>query len=164
MTHATDIAKLRHLYANLVGGGVRDASQAKRIAEGLLAPVIESLERAAAHERKFGPITPCSTCGSAECFDVLPYCDPPPAADARMWGFFHTTCIHESASALVSLHLTKAGAWRAMRQAQWDAWEELRSQADTHMHFVDRDTRRWARRQKPYDGQHSCISPVEVLP
>ena len=39
-----DIAKLRHLYANLKNGGVRDAAQAKRIADGLLAPIIERLE------------------------------------------------------------------------------------------------------------------------
>jgi len=38
------IAQLRHLYANLVGGGVKDSADAKRIADGLLAPVIERLE------------------------------------------------------------------------------------------------------------------------
>lgn len=42
-----DIAKLRHLYANLKNGGVRDTAQAKRIADGLLAPIIERLEQAA---------------------------------------------------------------------------------------------------------------------
>lgn len=41
------LAQLRHLYANLVNGAVADTASAKRIAEGLLAPVIESLERAA---------------------------------------------------------------------------------------------------------------------
>ena len=39
------LASLRHLYSNLVNGGVRDTASAKRIAEGLLAPVIEDLER-----------------------------------------------------------------------------------------------------------------------
>ena len=39
------LARLRHLYSNLVNGGVRDIASAKRIAEGLLAPVIEDLER-----------------------------------------------------------------------------------------------------------------------
>ena len=43
----SDIAKLRHLYANLKNGGVRDTAQAKRIADGLLAPIIERLEQAA---------------------------------------------------------------------------------------------------------------------
>lgn len=42
----SDIAKLRHLYANLKNGGVRDTAQAKRIADGLLAPIIERLEQA----------------------------------------------------------------------------------------------------------------------
>ena len=41
------LAKLRHLYRNLIEGGVRDTAQAKRIAEGLLAPAITALERAA---------------------------------------------------------------------------------------------------------------------
>lgn len=42
------LSRLRHLYANLIGGGVRDTAQAKRIAEGLLAPAIAELERAQA--------------------------------------------------------------------------------------------------------------------
>lgn len=41
------LAQLRHLYRNLIEGGVRDTAQAKRIAEGLLAPAIAVLERAA---------------------------------------------------------------------------------------------------------------------
>ena len=41
------LAQLRHLYRNIIEGGVRDTAQAKRIAEGLLAPAIAVLERAA---------------------------------------------------------------------------------------------------------------------
>lgn len=46
---ATDkiIADLRHVYQNMVNGGVRDTASAKRIAEGLLAQAIEQLERRA---------------------------------------------------------------------------------------------------------------------
>jgi hypothetical protein len=44
-----EISQLRHLYANLVNGGVKDSAAAKRIAEGLLAPVIESLESSPKH-------------------------------------------------------------------------------------------------------------------
>ena len=40
------IAKLRHLYKNLMCNGVRSTEDAKRIAQGLLAPAIEALERA----------------------------------------------------------------------------------------------------------------------
>ncbi len=40
------IAKLRHLYKNLMCNGVRGTEDAKRIAQGLLAPAIEALERA----------------------------------------------------------------------------------------------------------------------
>jgi hypothetical protein len=42
------LAKLRHVYQNLVNGGVRDTASAKRIAVGLLEPAIEELERAVA--------------------------------------------------------------------------------------------------------------------
>ncbi|AFU45411.1 hypothetical protein C380_08545 [Acidovorax sp. KKS102] len=41
------LASLRHLYQNMVNGGVRDTASSKRIAEGLLAPAIEALERGA---------------------------------------------------------------------------------------------------------------------
>ena len=40
------LARLRHLYANLTNGGVRDTASAKRVAEGLLSPAIAALERA----------------------------------------------------------------------------------------------------------------------
>jgi hypothetical protein len=46
LSAAPAIAKLRHLYQNMVNGAVRDTASAKRIAEGLLAPAIEALERA----------------------------------------------------------------------------------------------------------------------
>ena len=45
MTEPTELSQLRHLYQNMVNGAVRDTVSAKRIAEGLLAPVIEALER-----------------------------------------------------------------------------------------------------------------------
>ena len=44
-TPSDALAKLRHLYANMIQGSVRDTASAKRIAEGLLAPAIELLER-----------------------------------------------------------------------------------------------------------------------
>lgn len=44
-TQPTALAQLRHLYQNMLNGGVRDAESAKRIAEGLLGPAIEALER-----------------------------------------------------------------------------------------------------------------------
>jgi hypothetical protein len=38
------IAQLRHLYQNMVNGGVQNADSAKRIAESLLSPAIAALE------------------------------------------------------------------------------------------------------------------------
>lgn len=45
----------------------------------------------------------------------------------RLYGFFHCPCVYESAARLVSLHATKAGAWRAKHRHQWQRWEELRA-------------------------------------
>lgn len=45
------LAKLRHLYKNMVNGGVSTAEQAKSAAEGLLAPVIAALEKQATEEK-----------------------------------------------------------------------------------------------------------------
>lgn len=39
------LANLRHLYANMTNGAVRDTASAKRIAEGLLSPAIQEIER-----------------------------------------------------------------------------------------------------------------------
>ena len=53
----TALAQLRHLYTNLKNGGVRDTAQAKRIADSLLWPVIETLEMAqAAPAAVAGPV------------------------------------------------------------------------------------------------------------
>lgn len=41
------LATLRHVYANLVNGGVCDAAAAERIAKGLLTPAIAALETVA---------------------------------------------------------------------------------------------------------------------
>ena len=39
---------------------------------------------------------------------------PQRLAGSGIYGFFHSECIHESAAALVSLHLSKYRAWKAM--------------------------------------------------
>jgi hypothetical protein len=46
------LPNLRHLYENMVNGGVKDASSAKQIATGLLGPAIVQLERADADRAK----------------------------------------------------------------------------------------------------------------
>ena len=51
------IAQLRHLYANMINGEVRDTASAKRIATGLLGPAIEELERSQAATKE------CRHCG-----------------------------------------------------------------------------------------------------
>lgn len=54
--------------------------------------------------------------------------DPDPDQDLEtntLWGFFRCPCVYESAYALVSLHKTKVGAWRAMSEHQFDQWTKL---------------------------------------
>jgi hypothetical protein len=83
-----------------------------------------------------------------------------------LYGFFHTACVHESAAALVSLHRTKAGAWRAMWRYQWGRWEELRSGKDTNLHMGPAFHRRTAvyYDHSPLFGEASSVAAVEVLP
>lgn len=85
---------------------------------------------------------------------------------AAMYGFFHTTCIHESAAALVSLHRTKRGAWKAMHKHQWDGWEAARSPEQTNLHLgQDRDMRRWLRDYRnEMRSTRSHVAAVEVHP
>ncbi|MGE8376285.1 MAG: hypothetical protein ACN6N5_13205, partial [Diaphorobacter nitroreducens] len=73
----------------------------------------------------------------------------------RFWGFFHSTCIYESDAELISLHATKAGAWRAMHRAQWLAWEEVRT-----LQMAGRREPGW----KAYVHEASHIGLVEVQP
>ncbi|MDH1765115.1 hypothetical protein N5D37_05255 [Comamonas aquatica] len=60
MTHHTEaeraLSSLRHLYQQMAGGAVKDSTQAKRIAEGLLSPAIEKLEQAA-RRAQAAPVT-----------------------------------------------------------------------------------------------------------
>lgn len=60
-TTPTTLSKLRHLYENMVNGGVRDTASAKRIAEGLLSPAIAELERAALTQGAGEAVEPVAT-------------------------------------------------------------------------------------------------------
>ncbi|MNS66166.1 hypothetical protein D3C72_993680 [compost metagenome] len=80
-------------------------------------------------------------------------------SELKLFGFFHNDCVVESAAALVSLHLTKAGAYRAMNRRQWLAWEELQE-----------CQRIWGRRlmggrgTKAYVGELSYVEAIEAKP
>lgn len=78
----------------------------------------------------------------------------------KLWGFFHTDCIFESAAALISLHHSKAGAYRAMNRRQWLAWEEIQhEQRPRCMPGLGRE-----RGRKAYVHEASHIGPLEVKP
>lgn len=100
-----------------------------------------------------------------------PSAPPPGEGDSNLsgeqpqlfYGFFHTTCIHESSPALISTHLTKAGAWRAMWQYAWNAWIEAHAEErirDKGRILVGVD-RHW---KKALIGERSSIKVVEVAP
>jgi len=55
------VADLRHLYANLLNGAVRDTASAKRIATGLLGPAIERLEAVWKSGNEFRPYHPSAS-------------------------------------------------------------------------------------------------------
>lgn len=43
---------------------------------------------------------------------------------SKVYAFVRTDCIYESAAAPVSMHWTKAGAYRAMNQFLFDKWQD----------------------------------------
>lgn len=49
-----------------------------------------------------------------------------------VFGYFLNPCYHESAARLISLHTTKAGAWRAMHRSLWTLCVNAR---DYHLQF-----------------------------
>ena len=79
-----------------------------------------------------------------------------------MWGFFWTDCIHESAPALQSLHLSKRGALRAMISAQYARWESDRDNAPPSM---CRLPRRYVRDYRCFRSmERFVVCPIEVSP
>lgn len=79
-----------------------------------------------------------------------------PLEPLRLYGYFRNPCIHESAAALVSLHATKAGAWRAKHAAMFAAAVEERE-------FCLR-VGGWLRSRKTLEDQAFFIQPIEVFP
>lgn len=84
--------------------------------------------------------------------------------NTTLFGFFHTTCIYESAATLVSLHHTKAGAWKAMHKHQWDEWEKARSPENTNLHMPGYTGKRLRDPRARMRFTRSHIAGVEVLP
>ncbi|GEM_PF-2255639 len=81
-------------------------------------------------------------------------------SNLRLWGFFHTDCIFESAAALISLHRSKAGAYRAMNRRQWMAWEEIQiGPRPCRAPGLKRE-----RGQKAYVYQASHVASLEIEP
>lgn len=97
-------------------------------------------------------------------------------ADERLYGFFYTSSIYESASELVSLHRTKRGAVKAMIAHQYAAWVEANKQRRRwtkkevkRFEAEDPETRGyWNRKdafwRKAYIHCASYVKEVEVKP
>lgn len=80
--------------------------------------------------------------------------------EPTFWGFFHTTSIYESAPALISLHRTKVGAWKAMHKAQWDAWIDYQNH---QVRRLEIDGARYRDRGwKVYAHELSLVKPVTL--
>lgn len=73
-----------------------------------------------------------------------------------MFGYFRSSCIFESAAALVSLPRTKVGAWRAMRADMWDLAVQER---ELYLRYGGHGKGR-----KPLEYQAFYVEPIEVLP
>lgn len=72
-----------------------------------------------------------------------------------VWAFWRNPMIHESAAATISLHRTKAGAWRAKSRFMNELAMEERDFALQH-------GGRWMMRSKPLDMQAFGIEEMEV--
>lgn len=88
----------------------------------------------------------------------MPIRRPP---QTTFYGFFHNPDTYESAGALVSLHRTKASAYRAMNRRQWLEWEQL--QLGQRLPYRKFGLRR-ERGAKVYIDEASYIRAVEVQP
>ncbi len=75
-----------------------------------------------------------------------------------LYGYFYNSCIYESAPGLVSLHQTKAGAWRAMRANKWEAAVLHRENDLRYGNYGHPDA------YIPQEWEAHFIRPVEVLP
>lgn len=82
-------------------------------------------------------------------------------AGIQFWGYFRNPCIHESAPALVSLHPSKASAWRAKHRADYQAWEEAQREGRARSKDVPLCGKdRYWRRPDPFE--RSSIGPVPL--
>lgn len=72
------------------------------------------------------------------------------------YGYFYNSCTYESAAGLVSLHQTKAGAWRAMRQRLWET--AVRGRED-HLHYGGSPDM-----YRTLIWERHLIQPIEVQP
>jgi len=50
----------------------------------------------------------------------------------KVYGAMHNPCTHESASGIISLHITKRGAWRTAWLARWNKEVEGRERDLRH--------------------------------
>lgn len=73
-----------------------------------------------------------------------------------VYGFFHNPMIHESADCMMSLHLTKAGAYKRMREHRVQNYLNHRKLEDGRYHLKG-----WTRDKEPKWKTWS-IRPVEV--
>ena len=74
-----------------------------------------------------------------------------------VFAFMYNACIHESADATVSLHLTKHGAYRALRNNLWGACVRDR---EAHLQYGGPG----ADLYRTHEWERRFIQPMEVNP
>lgn len=72
-----------------------------------------------------------------------------------VWAFWRNPCTHESAAATISLHRTKAGAWRAKRRY-------MLAEAGEERTFAIQFGGRWMMRRKTLEDKAYGIEEIEV--
>jgi hypothetical protein len=70
---------------------------------------------------------------------------------------WYNSCVYESAARTISIHQTKAGAWKALRKMLWDKAVDHREQGLT---WAGRD---WMR-SNPFEDCAYGLSIVPLLP
>lgn len=78
--------------------------------------------------------------------------------EPQVYIVWYNSCIYESAPATISIHLTKAGAWKAMRKMIWDKAVEHREQG---LCWAGRD---WNRNLDPFSNAAYGIKAMLLNP
>lgn len=143
MTEMTTLAQLRHLYQNMVNGAVRDTASAKRIAEGLLAPAIEALERGTPQAVAGEPVAWQSRTRPTWGNNTAPWTQWEPCTKGQAEDYWKTNLLHDWAFEARALYTTpqptqaQAGAVPLTDEQIEREWQFLHDEEGNHPDHSD---------------------------